>query len=252
MGTDQTDLTSSSGDGDEGRDRAFDKVWRGFAPDQVSQHLDRVAASVISLEARLRKTNSELMDTRRERDRVKAALVASANRDPFEGVSQHLTQLVRSFDEQVDGLRRDAEAQAGDILTEVRTEGESILTHARAEAERTIEEASTEADRMREQARAEAESIRAEAKMQEEQAQSRAGHLVGQAQRESERVEANLAALKESTLEDFRGIRDRTLAALGELQLVIDRGLSPDDVVIVEDAEEASPTNGSQAFRSDL
>jgi cell division septum initiation protein DivIVA len=255
----QPDLArSDDGEDAQRREPTFGRAWRGFDRGQVTHYLDTVSTSVQSLESRVRKAEAELREARRERDAARQALEASARPDPFEGVSTHVAQLVRSFDEQVDGLRRDAEVQAEGTLEEVRAEGERILTRARKEGERIAAEARADAERELEDARAEAERIRAEAEriraeaeVEEEVARSRAGNLIHNARQEADRIEFSMAALKESTLEEFRGIRDRTLAALGELQIAIDGGASSGDVVVIEDPKQVTSTNGSEVLGFD-
>jgi len=128
------------GEGVDVPESNFDTVRRGFAPDQVAGYLKRVATSVLSLESRLEETRNELLDARRERDDARAALAASAAA-PHIVASQHVTELVRGFDDQVGGLLRDAEAEAGRVQSDVRTEAGRILAHAREEADRIVAEA---------------------------------------------------------------------------------------------------------------
>ena len=125
----------------------FDTVRRGFAPDQVAEYLQRVTTLVLSLEARLSEMTSELLETKRERDDARAALEASAGRDPNGGASDRLTELVQTFDHEVSGLLRDAEVEAERVQSDVRMEADRVLALAREEARRFIAEADAEAER---------------------------------------------------------------------------------------------------------
>jgi cell division septum initiation protein DivIVA len=224
------------GEGVDGPESNFDTVRRGFAPDQVAGYLKRVATSVLSLESRLEEIRNELLEARRERDDARAALEASAA-DPHVAASQHVTELIRGFDDQVGGLLRDAEVEAGRVLSEVRTEAGRILAQAREEADRIVAEA-----------RAEAERTRADVQTEEQEARIRAD----QARQEKDRASRDLSAMRETMLETFRGIRDRTVTALGELEAVIEREASSDALVVVEDADELASADGPPVPRPDL
>jgi cell division septum initiation protein DivIVA len=214
------------GEGVDGPESNFDTVRRGLAPDQVAGYLKRVATSVLSLESRLEQIRNELLEARRERDDARAALEASAA-GPHIAVSQHVTELVRGFDDHVGGLLRDAEVEAGRVLSDVRTEAGWILVQAREEADRIVAEA-----------RAEAERTRADVQTEEQEARVRAAHSIYQARQENDRASRDLGAMRETMLETFRGIRDRAVAALGEVEAAIERGAAQDAVVVVEDADE--------------
>lgn len=223
---------ASDGDDIDRLVSGFDTVRRGFAPDQVAEYLKRVATNVLSLESRLEATRTELLETRRERDEARASLETSAGPDPYASVSQGVTELVRSFDEQVEGLHRETEVEAERVLAEVRTEAERILSQARDEAARIIAEA-----------RAEAERAVAETRTAEQESRMRAGRLILEARQEADRAEMDLTRLRQTTLDTFRDIRERTLTALGEVEAVIERGAS-DAVVVVDDADELASTDG--------
>jgi cell division septum initiation protein DivIVA len=224
--------------GVDGPESNFDTVRRGFAPDQVAGYLKRVATSVLSLESRLEEIRNELLEARRERDDARAALEAA---DPHIAASQHLTELVRGFDDQVAGLLREAEVEAGRVLSDVRTEAGRILVQAREEADRIVAEA-----------RAEAERTRADAQTEEQEARIRAARSIYQARQENDRASRDLDAMRETMLETFRDIRDRTVTALGEVEAVIEREASSDAVVVVEDADELASADGPPVPRPDL
>ena len=205
----------------------FDTVRRGFAPDQVAEYLQRVATLVLSLEARLSEVTSELLETKRERDEARAAAEASAGRDPNDGASVRVTELVQTFDHEVTGLLRDAEVEAERLRSDVRLEASRILALAREEAKRFIAEADAEAERIREDART-----------LERESQIRAGRLIFEAREEAERAESHRAAVRGGMLDTFRDIRERTITALGEVEALIESGATPDRLVIVDEAGE--------------
>jgi len=222
-------------EGTDGPESNFDTVRRGFAPDQVAGYLKRVATSVLSLESRIEEIRIELLEARRERDEARAALEAA---DPHVAASHHLTELVRGFDDQVGGLLRDAEAEAEGVLADVRTEAGRILAQAREEADRIVAEA-----------RAEAERTRADVQSEERDARIRAARSIYQARQENDRASRDLSAMRETVLETFRDIRDRTVTALGEVEAVIEREASSDAVVVVD---ELASADGPPVPRPDL
>jgi len=238
MAVEEPDLEPMFGtDGVESE--GFDRVRRGFAPDQVADYLKGVAVQVLALESRLEETRGELFDTRRERDAALTELGKS--RDSYEGVSERVTELIRSFDQQVGDLQREARAEADRVLIDVRTDADRILDQAREEAERITTDA-----------REEAERTRAKAQLDEAEARILAESIVADAKEDANRAESDIAAMRNSTLETFRDIRSRTLAALGELESVIEHGAMSEPVVIVDDADELSPYAPPQAPRPDL
>ena len=206
---------------------SFDTVRRGYAPDQVAEYLQRVATFVLSLEARLGETMSELLETKRDRDDARSALEASAAQDPNDGASDRVTELVRTFDHEVSGLLRDAEIEAERLRSDVQMEADRILVLARQEAKRVIGEADAEAERMR-----------ADARMLERESQIRAGRLIIEAREEADRAESHLGTVRGRMLDTFRDIRERTITALGEVEAVIESEATSDRVVIVDEAVE--------------
>ena len=229
----------------------FDTVRRGFAPDQVADYLKWVATSVLHLETRLEETRTELFEARRERDDAIAQL-ASSRRDPYEDVSGRVTELVRSFDQQVGQLQREAEAEAERVLSDVRTDSDRILARAHEEAERTVTEAREEADRVKTEAREEAERRRAEAESLERDTRIRAEHIITQAHDEANRAESDLVAIRESTLDTFRDIHRRALAALAAVEAEGDTEAESDRLVVVEEAEEPAAPKAAPMPRPDL
>jgi cell division septum initiation protein DivIVA len=213
----------------------FDTVRRGFAPDQVAEYLQRVSTLVLSLEGRLHEMTSELLETKRERDDARAALEASAGREPNNGASDRLTELVRTFDLEMSGLLRDAEAEAERLRSDVKLEADRILALAREEARRFLAEADAEAER-----------IRARARNFEQESQIRAGRLIKEAREEADRAESHLGTVRARILDTFRDVRERTITALGEVEAVIESGATPDRLVILDEVVELAGDEASE------
>ena len=218
----------------------FDTVRRGFAPDQVAEYLQRVTTLVLSLEARLSEMTSELLQTKRERDDARAALDASAGRDPNNGASDRVTELVRTFDLEVGGLLRDAEVEAERLRSDVKMEADRILALAREEARRFLAEADAEAER-----------IRANARKFEQESQIRAGQVIKEAREVADRAESHLGTVRGRMLDTFRDVRERTIIALGEVEAVIESGATPDRLVILDEVVELAGDEAQEVSADD-
>jgi cell division septum initiation protein DivIVA len=218
----------------------FDTVRRGFAPDQVAEYLQRVTTLVLSLEARLSEMTSELLQTKRERDDARAALDASAGRDPNTGASDRVTELVHTFDLEVGGLLRDAEVEAERLRSDVKMEADRILALAREEARRFLAEADAEAER-----------IRANARKFEQESQIRAGQVIKEAREVADRAESHLGTVRGRMLDTFRDVRERTIIALGEVEAVIESGATPDRLVILDEVVELAGDEAQEVSADD-
>jgi cell division septum initiation protein DivIVA len=102
-----------------------------------------------------------------------------------------------------------------------------------------VQSSDEQVDQLRAEAEMEAESILTEAK-------DEADRILARVQAEADRVEARVAELRRTTLAEFRDIRQHGLTALSELQLVIERDFSSDDVVILRDGERAPWVAGAE------
>lgn len=118
--------------GDAGRPGAaepiFRTVRRGFDPEQVLSYLRQLGERVQGLEVQLRQAQRDLEETR--------SRSASDPRDRYAGVSEHVVDLLRGFEEEVDRARAKAEADAGRIEAEARAKADLDVTQAREAAER--------------------------------------------------------------------------------------------------------------------
>jgi len=203
---------------------SFKLVRRGFDQEQVLAHLRLVRARVSELESRLNRALRDLKDLEQARTDLEQArtdlqrsrgeveelqrerdVVPAADRDPYEGVSEHVMELVRGFDRDVERSKGRAELVASGIVAEARTEA----------ARKRIEALATERE-----ARAHAE------------------RLLNEAQEEAANLRAQMAPLREWTLSQAQAIRDRMRMSLLELEAVMPSDSDEDPVIVVGEALE--------------
>jgi cell division septum initiation protein DivIVA len=207
---------------------SFQVVRRGFDQEQVLAHLRLVRARVSELESRLNRALRDLKDLEQARTDLEQAradlersrgeveelqqegdVVPAADRDPYEGVSEHVMELVRGFDRDVERSRGRAELVASGIVAEARTE---------------------------------AARKRIEALAAEREARAHAERLLNEAQEEAANLRAEMAPLREWTLSQAQAIRDRMRMSLLELEAVMPSGSDEDPVIVVGEAlEERKP-----------
>ncbi len=207
---------------------SFQVVRRGFDQEQVLAHLRLVRARVSDLESRLNRALRDLKDLEQARTDLEQARtdlqrsrgeveelrrerksVSAADRDPYEGVSEHLMELVRRFDRDVERSRGRADLVASGIVAEARTE---------------------------------AARKRIEALAAEREARAQAERLLNEAQEEAANLRAEMAPLREWTLSQAQAIRDRMRMSLLELEAVMPSGSDEDPVIVVGEAlEERKP-----------
>lgn len=195
----------------------FDVVRRGFDTAQVLEYLKRVAERVQGLETRLQESERERDETRRERD-IALEAWENSRKDPYESMSSHVTDLVRTFEEDVEKLRRDALHEADRILAEAKSGAERTYldaqgaeSEARGQAEQIIREATEEAERIRTQARQEADRI---------------GH--------------DLEEIHGSTLNELRIIRDHMVKSVEEIEVVLNGERDKERILVIDEAQEAA------------
>lgn len=191
-------------------------------------------------------------------ERPEPSTAEAKESEPFAQVASEITDLMERFVEEFRAARHDAQVAADSAQTanadaqRIRQEAVKLRADAEADAIRVADDARAEADRIVAEARAGAERTRADAQTKEQEA-LRAARSVRQARQEIDRASMDLGAMKETILETFRDIRDRTIMALGELDAVIEKWASSEDpVVVVGDADESAPTDGPQVPRPDL
>lgn len=207
---------------------SFKLVRRGFDQEQVLAHLRLVRARVADLESRLNRALRDLKDLEQARTDLEQARidlersrreveelqrerdsVSAEEHDPYEGVSEHLMELVRRFDRDVERSRGRAELVASGIVAEARTD---------------------------------AARKRIEALAEEREARAQAERLLNEAQEEAANLRAEMAPLREWTLSQAQAIRDRMRMSLLELEAVMPSGSDEDPVIVVGEAlEEQQP-----------
>ncbi len=182
----------------------FATVRRGYDPAQVLEYVTRLTDRLDDLATEVRRLQGEL--SRRD---VAPKEQAPTGQDQYEGVGARVADLMRAFDQDVERLHQDAEAEAG----------------------RIVAEASAEADRIRLDAQSKAEDVRLQAT-----------EALREAQKESDKVLSSLASRRQALLGELRAIRDRMLGTTRDLEATIEGASTDDQVVVVEDAEAGRPT----------
>jgi cell division septum initiation protein DivIVA len=188
----------------------FATVFRGYDPNQVVEYLSGVAEHVEALESRAHQLESELREARgqgvAEQDTI-------GGQDPYDAISARVADLVRTFDQDVEMLRAEAEAEVQRVLADARIQSERLLADARTGAERTRLNAEEEAAKTR----AEAERTLGEARIEMDEALS------------------TVVARREAVVEELRAMRDRMLDTAKDLETTIEGSIG-DQVVMVQDA----------------
>ncbi len=201
-----------SGDGIRGQ--SFGTVRRGFDPAQVSVYLNRVADQVETLEKRVAELESEPVRPEPVAGSVEAAETGSS--DPYATMSSQLAGVMKAFDQDVERLRAEAEA----------------------EADRTISDAKAESERIRLDAENRANEVVAGAR----------GSLEG-FKRDAEAEIAQLTEKRASITSELRAVRQRLLVAIDQLpkpdvQETSAPPNAPDVVEIVDESADRTPTPG--------
>lgn len=189
----------------------FQQVRRGFAPDEVTAHLQLVAEHVAALEARIRDLDAQLVEGQQS---------AADAGDPYDVVAARIADLVRSFDEDVARMRVDAEAEVDRILQEAREQAERTRQEAQAEVERSQQDADT----LRQQAEADAARIISDVT-------ERSQRLLADAQREAEESVAGLRSRRDALVEDLTQINQWLDETSGRLGAILERADTHDSVV---------------------
>jgi cell division septum initiation protein DivIVA len=116
----------------------FSRVRRGgFDPDQVVEHLKRVANHIAGLEARVADLEARLSQRQATGPNEEAV-----RNELYQKVGARVADLVRSFDEEMERVRANAYSEAETRLSEARAHADRIDRDAekvRSEAERTAE-----------------------------------------------------------------------------------------------------------------
>lgn len=221
----------------------FATVRRGYDPDQVLEYVTRLTDHLDALATEVRRLQAELS----QRDDALEEQAPTAQ-DQYEGVGARVADLMRTFDQDVEKLREDAEEEAGRIVAEARSEADRI----QQDAERSRGDAAAKAERVQAQARTEADRIRLDAQSKAEDVRQQAEEALREAKKESDRFLSSLASRHEALMEELRVIRDRMVDATRGIEATIEEALR-DQVVVVgevrvdEPADVASSTEANPA-----
>ena len=169
------------------RNPGFSIVKRGFDPNQVTDYLGKLADRVQALESRAQRLEAELEAARRQNG---SSAHEQADSDPYEAASGRMATLMRTFDENVERLRREADEEAGRTVSGARSEADRILLDA--------------------QSRAEERRAAAEQALQDAHA-------------EAERTLSSLTAHRETVVSELRAFHDRLIDAARALDSIEDR-----------------------------
>jgi chromosome segregation ATPase len=200
---------------------SFRIVRKGFDQEQVLGHLRLVGQRVSDLESRFERAQRDLQQARvgleqsqRDRDQARGEIAElrqkvdsspTPHREPYEGISQHVLQLVREFDRDVELLRGKADLESRRLVAEARTD---------------------------------AANKRIEAIQEEKEARALAERLLKEARDEAANVKAQLAPLREWTVSQAQAIRERMRTSLLELDSVMAEGSDQEPVIVVGEAQE--------------
>lgn len=190
-------------------------------------------------------------------ERPEPSTAEAKESEPFAQAASQISELMEGFVEEFRAARHDALVAADSARTanadaqHIRQEAVKLRGDAEADAIRVADEARAEADRIIAEARAKVERARADAQTRERET-LRAARSVHEARQEIDRASRELGAMKETILETYRDIRDRTIMAFGAVDAVIEKWASSDPVVVVGDADEPALTDVPQVPRLDL
>jgi cell division septum initiation protein DivIVA len=223
VGTWEPDLSASASAG-RSRQPTFATVFRGYDPNQVVEYLSGVADHVEALESNVHQLESDLREARRQGI---AAQDTVGGQDLYDGISPRVADLVRTFDQDVERLRAEADAEVQRLLADARTESERLLADARTDAERTRLDAQDKAA----QTRAEAERTLREARIETDQALS------------------TLVARRDALVDELRAMRDRMLDTAKDLETTIEGSIGA-QVVILQEARGGEGVNATSVNSS--
>jgi DivIVA domain-containing protein len=192
------------------RQPAFSTVFRGYDPNQVADYLSGVADHVEALESNVNRLESELREARRQDIGAKDD---DGGRDPYDAISARVADLVRMFDQDVERLRAEAEAEVERLVVDARIQGERILADARTQAERIRLDAEDEAVETREQVE----------------------RTLRDARSETDQALSSLTARRDVLVNEIRAMRDRMLAMAKDLESTIEGSIG-DQVMVLREA----------------
>jgi len=206
-------VTLTPDDVESVREPTFGKIWRGYDPDEVSAYVKRLKGRIQVLGHNVADLEAELDQARK---RIGGGTDSSGRDEAFETIAQRLTAVLQAFDEDMQRLRKEAQVEADEIL----------------------EAAKADADRIRVDAQANAEEVRAEAERAAKDASEKANELL-----------SGLETQRDSLLEEIRALKDRMLEAAKAIIPASDAGQQTDEVMIVDEDDQASEAAGGSRER---
>jgi DivIVA domain-containing protein len=188
----------------------FGAARRGYDQDEVIAHLGRVADHVAELESKV----GDLEVRLRERERAVAPDEA-ARTEAYQTTAARIADLVRTFDQDIERMRADAQGEAEQRVAEAHANAERVDEEAR----KLRAEAETEAARIVRDARAEAHQISAEAERSAQET------LAALEERRSALVE-NIRRIREGLGRTAESV-DAVLRVADEVRVVVDEPVRP-------------------------
>jgi cell division septum initiation protein DivIVA len=177
----------------------FATVRRGYDPHQVLEYVARLTDHLNALSTQVRQLQAELGQRN-----VAQEEQARTAQEEYEGVGARVADLMRMFDQDVERLRQDAEAEASRIVAEARSQADRM----KRDGERLHAEAATKAERVQAEARMEADSVL-----------------------------SSLASRREALMEQLLVIWDRLVDVTKGIEATVEAVSADDQIVVVEDAE---------------
>jgi cell division septum initiation protein DivIVA len=184
------------------KEPTFKKAWRGYDREEVTAHLKRLMSRIRVLEHNAAEFESELEQMRKAGG---SKADGSASDESYEPLAQRLAIVLQAFDEVMQRLR----------------------TEAQAEADGFVEAAKADADRIRVDAQANAEAIRADAEREAQAARDQAHELL-----------SGLESRRSSLLTEIRTLKGRMLEA-ARAMIPTPESDHPADEVTISDADLA-------------
>jgi cell division septum initiation protein DivIVA len=177
----------------------FATVRRGYDPNQVLEYVTRLTDHLDALATEVRRLQAELSQRA-----VAQEEQARTAQDGYEGVGARVADLMRTFDQDVERLRQDAEAEASRIVAEAKSQADRMKR---------------DGERLHAEAAAKAERVQAEARM------------------EADRVLSSLTSRREALMEQLLVIWDRMVDVTRGIEATVEAASADDQIVVVEDAE---------------
>jgi DivIVA domain-containing protein len=233
------------------RARQFQRVRRGFDPEQVRVFLDEVATQ-------MEQVISELRFAREEAE----AASRRAAPDPYAQLGSHVAELVRGAEEHAARVRREAQehadrqvSEASEIAEQTKREAEDHAKQVRAEAdaaaERSRSEGAAESDRVMQEATAHAERTRKAAQEEAGRVREQARTVLERSMAEAEAAVAEVKSERDRMLVDIRGAREGLHVALTRLDQALasieQRGDGDSEIVNVPERDEAAAAAVTEA-----